>query len=198
MAQQQQKTSPSSEEIKSAVITATLELAIFEGWANLRLQDIANEANIDMGDMAAEFSDKTDILYALGRRIDARTLKNIPAREPEVSHRERLFDIMMERFEALNDMRQGIIAILHDLGKDPGNALCSLPHLGRSCGWMLEAAGISASGVKGAVRIAGLSAIYLKVLRTWMDDDSEDLSQTMAALDREIGRAESWAGTLRL
>ena len=55
---------------------------------------------------------------------------------------------------------------------------------------MLEAAGVSAGGAAGRARAKGLAAIYLSVLRVWLDDDSEDASRTMAALDRHLDNAD--------
>ena len=64
--------------------------------------------------------------------------------------------------------------------------------------WMLESAGISTYGIKGACRVAGLTGLYVKTLRVWLADDSADLSRVMAALDKDLGRVESWAGSLGL
>ncbi len=41
----------------------------------------------------------------------------------------------------------------------------------------------------------GLTGIYLKVLKVWCDDESRDLSKTMAALDKALERGESVADT---
>jgi hypothetical protein len=99
----------------------------------------------------------------------------------------------MERFDALNEQRAGIVAILDSFRHDPKQAVITLPHLGRSMSWMLDAAGIDTGGVKGLMKIAGLTAVYLDTLRAWKDDDSEDMAKTMAALDRNLARAETWA-----
>ena len=64
--------------------------------------------------------------------------------------------------------------------------------------WMLEAAGIETAGIKGAVKVIGLTGIYLKTLRVWCDDESPDMGKTMAALDKNLGQAEEWAGRLAL
>jgi hypothetical protein len=64
--------------------------------------------------------------------------------------------------------------------------------------WVLEAAGMDTSGIKGAIRVAGLGGIYLNVLRTWMEDDSADLGRTMAALDKNLSRAEQIANNFML
>lgn len=55
---------------------------------------------------------------------------------------------------------------------------------------MLTAAGISAEGWSGLLRVQGLVTLWLATLRVWLKDESEDMSKTMAALDRNLRRAE--------
>jgi ubiquinone biosynthesis protein COQ9 len=176
----------------------TLALAGRLGWANLTLNDIAAEHKISLAELHEQFEDKADILAAFGRIIDREVLENIGAPEPEISPRDRLFDILMERFDVLNEYRPGVAAVLDSFLLDPKQALLSAPHLCRSMNWMLEAAGIDANGARGALKIMGLVALYLKVLKTWKEDESEDLSKTMAALDKDLSRAESLANALAL
>jgi len=106
-----------------------------------------------------------------------------------------LFDILMERFDVLNDHRDGIVAILESFKMDPKQAVISLPHLCRSMTWMMEAAGMNTNGFVGAAKVAGLSVVYLNVVRVWKNDSTEDMSKTMAALDKSLGRAEQCANT---
>ena len=60
----------------------------------------------------------------------------------------------------------------------------------------LRAAGISAEGLEGQVRAAGLAAVYASVFRTWLSDDDPGLARTMAALDRRLRRGERTLNTL--
>ena len=62
---------------------------------------------------------------------------------------------------------------------------------------MLEASGVSASGLRGAVRIEGLGAIYACALRVWLKDETADLSKTMAELDKRLAQVERWIGLTR-
>ena len=62
--------------------------------------------------------------------------------------------------------------------------------------WMLEAAGILSSGPFGLLRAKGLLAVWLITERVWLGDDSPDLGPTMAALDRNLRRAEKFATQL--
>ena len=56
---------------------------------------------------------------------------------------------------------------------------------------MLEAAGLAAGGARGVLRIKGLALVYLASLRVWLKDESADKARTMAALDKQLRRAES-------
>ena len=189
---------PAPVSAKDRVIDAALALAGKMGWDMTTLGDIAADAGITLGELSEIFEDKTDILVAYGRRLDRQMLDAIGAPDPSVPERERLFDVIMERFDLIGQNREGVVSILKSFTGDPKQAVISLPHLGRSMTWTLEAAGIDTNGLKGAARIAGVTGIYLLVLRTWMNDDSADLSKTMAALDRQLDRAEKIAGSLSL
>jgi hypothetical protein len=77
---------------------------------------------------------------------------------------------------------------------DPLGALLSGPGLVRSMAWMLEAAGVGDGSWRGAARAHLLAALYLAVMRVWLNDESADMMKTMAALDRRLRNAESWLG----
>ena len=48
----------------------------------------------------------------------------------------------------------------------------------------------SSTGRRGALRVAGLTAIYGKVFQVWLDDPSPSLDKTMAALDQRLAKGE--------
>ncbi|MCB1562965.1 MAG: TetR/AcrR family transcriptional regulator [Alphaproteobacteria bacterium] len=185
--------------LKEKIVETALDLAAAQGWERVTLRDVAVEAGISLATLHTHIEDKTDILAALGRMIDRQILDSF-AQSPheDETPRDRLFDILMERYELLNKWRPGIVSILRSFCFDPKQAVIACPHLGRSMNWMLEAAGIGTSGVSGAVKVAGLTGLYLKNLRVWKEDESADLSKLMAALDKDLERAEKLAGFLRL
>jgi AcrR family transcriptional regulator len=177
------------------VIEVALRLAAERGWADLALADIAAAAKLPLADLYASYPSKTAILAGLGRQVDRETLAGLEAGSEE-STRDRLFDLIMKRFDALAPYRDGLSAVARDLGRDPLAALCGLGQLARSMALMLEAAGVSSSGLAGTLRTKGLGAIYLATMRDWFRDDSTDKARTMAALDARLRRAESWAHRL--
>jgi hypothetical protein len=101
----------------------------------------------------------------------------------------------MRRFDKLDAHKAGLVRIAEDTGRDPFALVCSLANLDRSMAAMLEAAGISTTGLRGVVRVKGLAAVYLAGLRAWFRDDSADKAKTMAALDKALGRAERMASS---
>jgi len=125
--------------------------------------------------------------------IDRRVLESFEDIGGEASTRDRLFDVLMERFDILNDYRDGVVAVLHSFRFDPKDAVISAPHLCRSMAWMLEASGVETNGIKGGAKIVGITGVYLKVLKVWKDDTSPDLGKTMAALDKHLEQAERLA-----
>ena len=143
------------------------------------------------------FASKTAILAAFSRRLDAEILAALDADATEAPVRERLFDVLMKRFDALNPHRQAIANILRDSCADPLAAICGLAPLCQSMAWMLEGAGIGSQGPLGLVRIKGLSMIYLSALAVWLRDDSPDMAKTMAHLDKRLRQAENCVIALR-
>lgn len=179
-------------EIPDHVIDTALALAAERGWSGLSLAEIAAEAKLPLSKVYPHFASKQEILAAFSRRIDAAVLaEELDADDLEESARDRLFDVMMRRFDALQPHKAALANILYDGLRNPLDGLAGAPQLARSLRWMLEAAGIGTGGVKGALRVKGLAAIYLATLRVWLRDDSPDLAKTMATLDGHLRRAES-------
>lgn len=181
--------------IREKAVEAALDLASRRDWNAISLRDIAKKTKIPLSQLHEHFDDRLDIIAAWGRVLDKKVLENAGTPDPDTAAKDRLFDVLMDRFDALNDNREGARSIILSLRRDPKQACIALPHLGRSMSWMLETAGIETTGWKGALKIAGVSAIYLRTLYVWCDDDSEDMAKTMAALDKNLSRASEWAGS---
>ena len=174
------------------IVDAALELAAVQGWRDTTLCDIAQQAKLSLADLYGHYPSKSAVLAAFMGRIDIAMLAGADTEAGEESARERLFDVIMRRFDAPTPYREAVRAILRDTGRDPVAAACTTAGpTRRSLRWMLEAAGLDSGGMRGHLRITGLGVVYLSVLRVWLDDDSEDLARTMATLDKRLKRIES-------
>ncbi len=189
------KAAPAAGALRQRVIAAALDLAARQGWERVALADIASAAGIKLSELHALFCSKTAILAGLARDIDSQVLDNLPAAEAEASPRDRLFDVLMRRFDALEPHRAGLEAVLRASPRDPLGALCGLASLVQSMTWMLEAAGVPATGLRGLARAKALALLYVWVLRTWLSDESPDKARTMAALDGGLRRARAFLRT---
>lgn len=172
-----------------------MELAAHQGWRRLNLVDIAEAAGLSLAELHQRFGGKQAILAGFVDHIDETVLAAVDS-PPDVSlsARDRLFDVLMRRFDALLPYRDGLKRIAREGGGgDLVDLLYGAQRLTRSMAWMLEAVGIATSGVIGSIRVKGLAAIYAATFNTWLRDDSEDMARTMQALDRHLARAERFA-----
>ena len=177
---------------RSKAVRAAFDLAEKRGWRDVTLLDIAQAAGISLSDLRREFTSKNDIIRAFQQEVDAEVLAKTKAAPEAQSPRERLFDIVMTRFELMAPYKQALKRIAGYLGCRPGEAATVLRSSLASQYWMLAGAGAKLDGPGGALRVAGLTAIYGKVFQVWLDDPSPSLDKTMAALDKRLTKGERW------
>ncbi len=187
---------------RDRIIDAALSLVARQGWRRLSMAAIAAEADLPILALYRAFPSKPAILRAFFRRIDEAVLATPlqaeaateAAAEADERPRDRVFDLLMRRFDALGPYRAALEVLGRELPTDPLAALGAGARLLCSMAWMLEAAGISADGLGGMVAVKLTAAAYLATLRVWLRDESPDLAPTMASLDRRLRAIERWFG----
>lgn len=180
----------SEHDFDQALIGAAFRLAAESGWARLTVADAARAAGVSLAEARMRFPGKPALLARFGRSLDQAALSAVPNEGPV---RDQLFDLLMSRFDAMKPHRDGIRALVRHLPCDPVTTLLLACATRRSMRWMLHAAGQPTSGLRGALRVQGLVAVWAWALRAFERDDSEDLASTMAALDTALGRAHTMA-----
>jgi AcrR family transcriptional regulator len=179
---------------RDRIIDATLALIARDGWRRLSMAAIAAEAGLPILNLYRAFSSKTAILCGFFRRIDEALLAVPVEAEIDERPRDRVFDLLMRRFDALQPYRGAIEVLGRELPTDPLAAITAGAGLLRSVAWMLETAGISANGLGGALAVKLTAAAYMATVRVWLRDDTTDFAPTMAALDRRLRGIERWYG----
>jgi len=181
---------------RSKIIKSALALAEERGWNSIGLPDIAGKAGITMADLRKEFGAKTAVLDAFRREVDYAVLAQSTTTTEGDGPRDRLFDVMMIRFEVMLPYRPALRRIAEDLRERPGElAQLVYPALNTQY-WMLQAAGIGAEGASGFPRVLSLMTTHTRVFQIWLEDEDPAMAQTMAALDRRLRRAEQVAERL--
>ncbi len=160
---------------------AALALAEERLWADITLRDIAVAAGVTFADLYSKAPGKAALLERLSARFDRAALTTAEL-EPAADPHDRLFEAVMARLEAMEPHRAALVAI----GRSEGLAALG-PRLPRTARALLEASGIDTGGLKGAARIATMTAVWTRILVVWRDDEGA-LNRTMAEIDMQLKR----------
>jgi AcrR family transcriptional regulator len=177
-------------DFEKALVNAAFALGAEQGWRKVSVAAAARHAGLDLGQARSTFRCTAAILKKFGQMADAAVLTGGLT---EGSVRDRLFDLLLRRFDYLQTQRAGVLALLKFLPACPPLAL-ALGELDLvSMGWLLEGAGVDATGLRGALKKRGLLLIWAYGIQAWARDESTDLTATMAAVDKALARAEGVA-----
>lgn len=174
------------------IIDAALTLIAAEGWRRVSLAAIAEEAGLPILRVHRQFPSRTAVLCGFLRRIDEAALAVPLDAGADERPRDRIFDLLMRRFDALQPHREALATLRRDLPGDPLTALALGGALLCSMRMTLETAGIASNGISGVIAVKLTAASYLAASHSWARDESPDLAPTMATLDRRLRAIERW------
>ncbi len=177
-------------EFDAALVTAVLAEAGIRGWRGVSVVEAARDAGLDLGRVRTRFPVKLAVLLRFGTMADQAALGGAATTG---AVKDRLFDMIMRRFDVLQAHRAGVLAVLDAAALDPALGLFLGRLSARSMAWLLEGAGLSAAGLRGVLRAQGLLGVWLWSVRAWREDESADLSATMTAVDKALNRAAELA-----
>jgi AcrR family transcriptional regulator len=175
---------------RERIVQALMRLASDRPWNDIEVTDIAEEAGVTLAEFRDHFPSKGAVLGAFSRMIDKQVLETPSEDLAGEPARERVFDVMMRRLDALAPYKSALRRIAYAVRMDP-MALAALNRLAlNSQRFMLAAAGIATEGPLGLLKLQGAAIVFANTLETWFDDDDPTLAKTMARLDRELRRGE--------
>jgi hypothetical protein len=180
----------SDQDFDTALVTAAFALGAEAGWRKVSPAAAARHAGLDLARARARFTCTGSILKRFGQLADEFALTGALTEGPV---RDRLFDILLRRFDYLQLHRPGVLALLKFLPFCPPLALFMAELNIVSMGWLLEGAGVPSTGLRGILAKRGLLLVWAYGIKAWVSDDSEDLTATMAAVDKALARADSFA-----
>lgn len=184
---------------RGKIVDALMTLAAERRFEDISITDISKAAGVTLADFRDAFPSRGAVLAGFSRRIDRAVLEQDTGELADESPRERLFDVLMKRLEAMAPYREGVREAAAWVRRTPAAALAMNQVAMSSMRFMLEAAGVEAEGAAGALKLQGLTLAWARVLQVWLDDDEPGLSRTMAELDRVLTRGErAAAGVDRL
>lgn len=179
-------------ETTARIRQAALDLAAAQPWSEVTLTAIAAKAEVPLAELAKHYSAKSDILLGFAREMDGVLLKSLETDPVEGEPHDRVFDVMLRRFELLTPYKAALRSIANAPASGPQEWLNLLNSTLQSQSWILAAAGLEGKGIRGDLQKLGLARIYTDTLRVWLEDTDPGLAKTMAALDRKLRDGEAF------
>ncbi|ACB26904.1 MULTISPECIES: hypothetical protein [Methylobacterium] len=175
---------------REAAVEALMRLAAEQPWNDIEVSDIAREAGLTLAELRDLFPSKGAVLGGLTRIIDRKVLEGDLTGLEEEPSRERLFDVLMRRLDAMEPYKPALRRIAYALRGEPLSMLALNGVMLNSHRYMLAAAGIDTEGSLGQLKLQGVVIAFARVTQVWLDDDDPALARTMARLDKEIRNGE--------
>jgi AcrR family transcriptional regulator len=175
---------------RARIVDALFALAAEQPFEEITLSAIAARAGVSLADFRDAYPSKGAVIAGFSKRIDRIVLEGQTDELSTEEPKERLFDVLMRRLDAMKPYREGLREVTQWLRREPLAALAVNQVVVNSMRFMLEAAGIENDGGAGALILQGLAVAWARIIAVWLDDEEPELSKTMAALDRELSRGE--------
>lgn len=165
------------------VVTASWKLAEEQGLMGLNADCIAEMTGISLIEIQSILPDQISILLLLTADI----LTKIQITPNQVlSEQDYLFEMIMQGFDQAEPYKLAIQKIWSDIKWKPWMLLSLLPVFQNKL-TQISTSLIRKEGVLHSVFTdVALRVIFIKVFLTWIEDETLDLSQTMAALDQSL------------
>jgi AcrR family transcriptional regulator len=176
------------------LLAAAFALIGDEGWRGFSFATLARRTGVSRVEIYRQFRSRDALLAALNRRADEAMLAVDDAELAGLPPRDRVFELLMRRLEALVPYRAGLARLARDARADPCVVLLTACRLERSLMWLQDAAGLRPHGLRATIARRALGLAYVRAVRVWFRDEGADLGKTMAELDKHLRRVQNVAG----
>ena len=153
-----------------------------------KLRDI-NLKNFLSNSKVPNMNNKIDLILNINNYFDFLLKKNL-ANIEKSSQRDMLFEIMMARYDILNEYRTSVKNIINHFMSRPQEVLKLIPKLVESKILIATFANINLNGIQGVIKIKIIFGLYYITLFTWFNDENESLEKTMSVLDKYLNNIE--------
>jgi len=171
------------------------------GWRSFSFTELADRAGLPLSEVRAQFSGRKDLLSQLSQTLDQAMLGFDPADMVGLPPKDRAFELIMSRLEAMAPFKAGLQRLMRDARLDPALLAMTAFRLDRSMAWLQDAGELADKANASPLNVLRsklqrrlLGAVYLQTLNVWASDDGADLAKTMASLDKQLRRIERLAG----
>lgn len=183
------------------LLVLAFEIIAETGWRGFSFTELSDRSGLSLTEVRAVFSGRSAVLGQLSEQLDQAMLATEPDDLEGLPPRDRVFEMIMSRLEAMAPFRAGLCRLMMDARSDPGLIAMTACRLDRSLAWLQDGAGLAHAhhmsplgNLRRKIQRRLLGAVYLQTLKVWSSDESLDLAKTMASLDKQLRRIENVAG----
>jgi AcrR family transcriptional regulator len=175
------------------LVILAFQLVAERGWYAFSFTELARRAKVPLVRVYAELPDRASLLRVLARRLDAQMLDVGTDDLDAMTPRERVFELIMRRLDAMAPYKEGLRAVSRETAGDLDLLAAGCGNIGRLSRWLVDVAGMTGHRTSTALGLPALAAIYVRAFNVWLEDDTPDLARTLAELDRRLRQAENLA-----
>jgi hypothetical protein len=175
------------------ILKPIFEFIGVHGWNNASLYALSQTTDLGLADFHALFPNKAEILKKFGTMIDQKILSQFADNISDDPH-DALFDMLMTRFELMTPYKKGVLAIYNDtIGHLSLDLIKTLPYILQSLTWMGSLIPKQNYDAFKKFPTLKLSYLYFQTTRTWLWDETDELSLTMVEIDERLKEIEQFS-----
>lgn len=170
-------------------------------FAEISVEQLAAEADISLSEAYLVASDSAHLALVALNRLDHIALSESAADFADAGDApiyDKILEGLIHRFEIFAPYRKAMQHLHEACLRSPHLALMAATQLSETVDKLMSLAGDSSTGFSRILRRKGLGAVILRARSVWQKDETEDLSQTLKALDNYLREAQEWAVSLRV
>ena len=162
-----------------------------KGWKNFSLLKFSKSQKIPAQDLKFFFRSKNEVLDKFTKMIDYKVEHNIDVEEMKsTSKKDNLFELIMLRLEAMQSYKVALKNILSGAKEKPIILKRLSKNIINSLDFYLELSSYYDDTFVDFLKKNAIFLIYSLTFRVWLNDESDDLSKTMAELDKLLSMAD--------
>ncbi|HEY1961699.1 MAG TPA: hypothetical protein VGG69_04715 [Rhizomicrobium sp.] len=180
---------------KILLADAALKLLAKSNWSDLTLMQVSRAARVEAGILQGVSPNKPALLGLILDWIGGEVAKRYQRDTESEDARDRLLDVTLTWFEALNAHKAAVRALYDGLRRDPFTLVAARTEIIGAAEWLLTLAEAD-TGPALPVRALALGGVIARAIPVWLEDDAA-MTKTMARLDGDLRRATDLFGRLR-
>ena len=168
---------------KITIAKETLKLLEKQSFEKINILKVVKNKN-------SYIKNKTDLLININRYFDYLLNKRLSSLENS-SQKDMIFEVFMARLDILNENRIAVKKLIKFFISHPQQFIRLIPSFFESIMTIALLCNINVNGIKGLSKIKGLFVLYIIIIFTWNNDDTDSLEKTMTTLDRYLTNLNS-------